>query len=129
MLLSNKDLVVRAIKLADIGFISALYFTFGIICAKLFDYMYGKFDEEKENKKTLFMRFLEICAMIWLTGVVSYLTRNFAELIPSPFDGIYGFSHVLVKELKTAGVFTFVFLFFQAHLKEKIVSFYNKVPL
>jgi hypothetical protein len=45
--------MIRGIKVIDIGFITALYLTFGIVLAKLCDRALGEFDEEKENQKPL----------------------------------------------------------------------------
>jgi len=45
--------MIRSIKILDIGFITAIYLTFGIVLAKLCDRILGEFDEEKENQKPL----------------------------------------------------------------------------
>ena len=49
------------------------------------------------------------------------------ELIPSPFDAIMGFEHLRVKELKNADIFTFVFIMFQSHLKNKLNYYYMNI--
>jgi len=125
----KKELIIRGLKIMDIGYITGIYFLLGIFCAKLFDTIYGKFDEKKEERKSDFRQAFEIVGLIWVVGVVIYIVKNIVELIPSPLDGLYGFSHMRVKELKSASVFTFIFLLFQAHLREKTEFYYNKLSL
>jgi hypothetical protein len=123
----DKDLSIRSIKLLDIGYITVIYFIIGIAMVKLCDIFFGKYDEEREKKKSSLRRGLECIAIMWLFGIVIYLVRNITELIPSPFDGIRGFDHMRVKELKDATIFTFVFLHFQEFFSEKFKSYYQLI--
>ena len=117
----------RSIKLLDIGYVTVIYFSVGMILAKLFDIIYGEFDEKREAKRPFFLRGLELLGMMWLSGIVIYFVRNLVELIPFPLEGVFGFKHLKLKELKGAAVFTFVFLYFQAHLRGKMNSFYSEL--
>lgn len=118
---------VRGLKILDIGYIACIYFIVGIACAKLFDKLLGPFDEKEEEKKSFLRKTLELVGMMWAFGAVAYIIRNLIEFIPSPFDGYYGFNHLLVKELKNAAVFTFVFFYFQSHFKTKLQAYYNSL--
>jgi hypothetical protein len=120
-----REIIIRSLKILDIGYITIIYLIIGLFFAKLFDTMYGKFDKEKETKKTRLQHILEISGIMWLSGVVVYIIKNLVELIPSPLDHIDGFDHLRVKELKNAGVFTFIFLYFQRYFKDKIQYFYD----
>ena len=116
----KKEVLIRGLKMIDIGYITIIYFFVGIFLAKMCDNYLGKFDEKKEEKKTLLKKTLEIIGLLWFYGVVIYIVRNLVEVIPSPVNGIGGFDHLLVKELKNATVFTLIFLSFQNHFQEKI---------
>ena len=118
---------VRGLKILDIGYIACIYFVVGIALAKVFDKLFGPFDEKEEAKKSFLRKTLELIGMMWVFGTVAYIIRNLIEFVPSPFNGYYGFNHLLVKELKNAAVFTFVFLYFQAHFKTKLQSYYNSL--
>ena len=113
----------------DIGYIAVIYFIIGIFlakqCDKLFNYLFGEFNETLEKQKTALRQFVEIIGMFWIIGIVIYAVRNIVELIPSPLDGIGGFKHKLVRELRSASVFTFVFIMFQDHLRDKIKYYYD----
>ena len=124
-----KELLLRGVKVLDIGFVTFIYFSLGMFFAKAFDNLYGPFKERKEKKKSFIKRFLEIVGMMWLSGIIIYIVRNTVELIPFPFDGLFGFNHLQLKELTNAGVFTFIFLYFQSHLRSKLVFFYDNLSL
>ena len=120
------DIPFRLIKILDIGYVTAIYFVVAIILAKIFDEMYGPFNKAAEEKKGMLQRTVELILMMWVYGIVIYLIRNIVELIPSPFDGMYGFEHDRLAELKYAAVFTFIFLYFHSYFREKLMYYYNE---
>ena len=120
-----EDLSIRGIKILDIGFIASMYFIIGVIASKLFDKLFGSFDPKKEQKKQIIQITLELIGMIWLIGASTYIVRNLTELIPSPFDGIFGFKHSKVKELATASVYTLIVMGYAYHFRAKL-EYFNK---
>jgi uncharacterized protein YqhQ len=121
-----EDLTIRSIKILDIGYIGLIYFVLGILLARLMQNFFKKFDKKKEDKTGFFRQIIELILIIWLFSVTTYIIRNVAELIPSPFDGLYGFEHKLVKELSGASTFVFIFLYFQDYYKDKFTYLYEK---
>ena len=117
--------MIRLIKIIDLGFIISIYGIGGLVFAKLLDKIYERFDKAKT--KTLVRNIIEMFLMLWVTGVVIYIFRNIIRMIPSPFHGLYGFDHNRVKELESMFIFTYVLLFFQRELKEKMLYIYNKI--
>lgn len=126
--LSN-DILMRSIKIIDIGYISILYITFSVICATLLDKIMGDFDEHHESTKSLWQLTAEFCLVIWFYGVLIYVVRNLVELIPFPLDKYHGFEHRRVKELSSAMVFTFTFVLFSSYLKKKLEFYYKFIKL
>ena len=116
----STDVIIRSIKILDIGYITVIYFTLGFLISVGISKLLGDFNAEVENKKSTLRLFLEIVGHIWLIGVLVYIARNVVELIPFPLNGVLGFEHKRVKELGNAAVFTFVLLFFQAQLRSKL---------
>lgn len=110
----------RIVKILDIGYTTLIYFMMGLIIAGIIDILYGKYDEKAEKKKSLTRKTLDLVGMIWLNGVIIYFIRNVAELIPSPFDGLYGFQHNRLKELDSAYVFDFVLIYNQPNLIKRM---------
>jgi len=125
----QKDIAFRLVKMADIGYITALYFIAGILLAKLcdiiFDALFGAHDDMMEARKSALQQMLELIGMFWIIGILAYLVRNIVELLPSPFDSIAGLKHLQVSDLRNAPVFMFIFLLFQDHLVNKIRYYYD----
>jgi hypothetical protein len=126
--LSN-DILMRSIKIIDIGYITVLYISLSLVCAIAVDKVMGEFDEKIEAKKPLWRLTLEFILTIWLYGVLIYVVRNLIELVPFPLDGYHGFSHKRVKELNSAMVFTFTFDLFSKYLKAKLDFYYKFLKL
>ena len=118
----QNEIILRSIKLVDIGYIAALSFIiayfFGYYLDRLFVYFYGT----DHAHKSAFILSLEILSQIIAVGMVSYISRNVFELIPFPLNGIYGYDHLRLKEMKTPGGFLMIFLvMFQYQLQNKII--------
>ena len=124
-----KSLLVRSIKLVDIGFLTVIYFALGILMAKSIDALYGEFDEEAEKRKSMIQITVELMLLMWLLGIIVYMTRNLVELIPFPLDNISGFDHLQLKELKGATVFVFILMHFTRHFRKKLQYYYDNIRL
>ena len=122
-----KEVVIRSIKILDIGFITAIYLTLGIVLAKICDRVLGELDEEKENQKPLWQVFIELFFYLWFIGIVVYVVRNVVQMIPFPFHGVYGYDHFRVKELINAVIFFVTFLHFQEYYQKKIKLLYVRL--
>jgi hypothetical protein len=116
----------RFVKILDIGYTTLLYFVLAIVIASLMDILYGKYDTEREKQKSVTRKTLDLVGMIWLNGIIIYVVRNIARLIPSPFNGLYGFQHNRLKELDSAYVFDFVLIYNQPNLVKRMqILFHN----
>jgi len=124
-----KGLFIRSIKLVDIGFLTVIYFALGILIAKGVDALYGEFDEEAEKRKSMIQITVELMLLMWLLGIIVYMTRNLVELIPFPLDNISGFDHLQLKELKGATVFVFILMHFTRHFRKKLQYYYDHISL
>ena len=118
--ISRIDLIRRSIKILDIGYITAIYFILGVILAVICDRSLGKFNIKEEKKKPLWQSILEMILYLWFLGVIIYIVRNVVSWIPFPFNNMYGFDHLKVKEVTSAATFSFAFLYFQQTYQDKI---------
>lgn len=125
----SKEIIIRIIKLLDIGYITTIYVILAIILAKLCDKYFGVFDEVSEEKKPLSQSIIELILHVWLIGIVIYIIRNLVPLIPFPLNGIYGFNHLKVKELSTATVFSIVFIYFYQYYQSKVKYILTKINI
>ena len=114
----RQDILIRTNKMIDIGFITTIYFLLGAIVANIITNFQTKFNSVEEDKKTLIHSSLNLIILIWINGVLIYIARTLVELIPYPFDNLFGFEHKKVKELGAATAFTFVLLYYQPNLND-----------
>lgn len=114
-----------AVKLTDIGLTTMYFFVTGLVFAKIFDLLYGEFDEGDYKEKSKIVLFLDILFHLFLVGVAAYILRNIVGMIPFPLDGVAGFQHGRLKELSGGTVLAMVLLFFQRNLRDKITFFAN----
>jgi len=124
----ENDILMRSIKILDIGYLTIVYVILAIICAKITDAVFGEFDEEQQNKRSMAVLSLEMILSLWIYGVLIYAIRNIVPLIPFPLNGVQGFDHMRVKEVTNPTIFTIVFLTYCAHLKSKISYYYKRLP-
>lgn len=124
---TKQDILMRSIKIIDIGYITVIYIAFSFFFAMVTDKIMGKFDEIKEATKPIWQLTLELIISVWLYGVLIYVVRNLVGFVPFPLDGYKGFEHDKVKELKSAMVFTFTYLLFSNYLKNKLSYYYVSV--
>jgi hypothetical protein len=115
----SKEIIIRMIKLFDIGYITTIYVILAIILAKICDKYFGEFDAVSEEKKPLSQSIAELILHLWLIGIIIYFARNLVPLIPFPLNGIYGFNHLKVKELTSASIFSIVFIYFYRYYQNK----------
>lgn len=123
----KSELGFRLTKIADIGYITILYAISALIIAKAFDKVSKRIDVEEDSTKSSLRLFFEITLYLWAAGILIYGIRNLMELVPSPLEGVYGLEHLRVKELGNAGVFVFIFFYFEESLKKKMTVLYNRL--
>jgi hypothetical protein len=116
----KKEIIIRGIKIIDIGYITTIYLILGILFAKMCDNFIGKFNEKTEKNKPIRRSILELILFLWFAAIVTYFVRNLIPLIPFPLNGIYGFDHLKVKELTSAATFSLAFFIFNQHYQEKV---------
>lgn len=120
--------IVRVIKLVDICAITTLYFVMACAGSIFVDsVVMGPYDTVKETKKSTGRLMLDLLIYAALFSVLMYAVRNITEMIPSPLNGLYGFEHHRLSELKTAGIFSIVFFWMQYNLRYKVDYLYERV--
>ena len=121
------DVLMRSIKMLDIGFITIVYIALALLASKGIDTVMGEFDPEKEAKKPFWRRTLEMVVLFWLFGVLIYIVRNIVQHIPFPLNGVQGFDHFRVSELGSAEVFSIAFVIFNNNIKKMMEFYYHQL--
>jgi hypothetical protein len=119
------------IKIFAIFYVSVLYTIFGIYITTLLD-EYGINDlliNNDDKNDSIFRLIFETSVVVGVIAVFAFIGRNLIQIIPFPFDGLFGFKYDNVKEV-AAGSILLVFMFtFSASLFNKIEILRNKLNL
>jgi hypothetical protein len=121
------NLPFRAIKVLDIGYISAIYYITALYISVYIDSLYGTFTPAIESKKSTARLIAETVGQIFIMMTVFYIMRNVVEYIPSPFHGIAGHDHYRLKELAGATMFIIMFMFYQRNFKTRAEYIYSRI--
>lgn len=116
----TKEIVVRSIKMLDIGWAATVYFAAAIFFVKLLNWRVVPRDFDEDKKKSTAQLCAEVILKVWFIGVLAYITRNLFELVPWPFQGVYGYEHLKVKEVTNSAVFVAFMVVFDASLQNKV---------
>jgi len=120
----TKEVVIRSIKILDIGILTVVYFSIGYITSWLLNKLYYTFNPNENHNKGIL--FLEVCGQVFVIGIIIYIIRNLIQLIPFPLEGIYGYKHNLVRELYSGGIaIAFGIFYAQSNIKTKLDYIFN----
>jgi hypothetical protein len=117
---------IYAIKCLDIGFVTCIYAVMAIICAAITDRLLDDTPQE-EHSKPAWRRMVDMVCIMWLYGMLIYFARNLVPHIPFPLDNVSGYSHMRLKELHNATVFTFLYMLFSEKIKSRLMRYYNLI--
>ena len=127
---NNTPIEFRLVKIMDIGYTGGIYFIVALIYVYILKKVFGKYDavaQEKDKKKSVYRNGGESFFMMWFFAIVTYITTNLVELIPSPFNNLYGFQHLKLKQLTGGPAFALIFMFYQPNFRGKLNTFFTKL--
>lgn len=115
-----KDFALRSIKVVDIIFITMIYFAIGFILAFFLDLSSEKLYGFHYDAKSTVVLIGEVLFQVTALTVCAYFLRNLVQLIPFPFEGVYGFEHLRVKEVSSGTLITTFGTIFFYDLQNKL---------
>jgi hypothetical protein len=121
------ELQTRGIKMIDIAYVAAIYLTLGAVLSISIDRELGKFDPNDADDKSTIQLYGEVLLHFACIGILMYIVRNTVEWIPFPLNGVYGYDHMRLNELRNAGLFGVIFFLFQNNLKDKLIYISKRV--
>ncbi len=104
------------VKTLGVAWVGVLCFVFAFIVSRFIDNYTPKLDKSKPKWQT----FIEVCLQFGIIGVIVYLSRVFIKKIPFPLDGLQGYEHSALGELRSLPLMVFIFMFFQVKTHEKM---------
>lgn len=117
----TEEFQIRGIKIIDIAYVSAIYLTLGAVLSISIDRQLGKFNPVEADKQSSALLYGEVLLHFACIGILMYIVRNVVEWIPFPLNGVAGFDHMKLNELRNAGLFGVIFFLFQNNLRDKLV--------
>ena len=114
------------VKMLDICYVSNLYLFLGVISSALISrYIFIPYDVNRPYLLNLFF-------LIFFVSIISifvFIIRKLIKFyIPSPFDGVAGFKHKLLKEINGNVILAFAFLIYLTdNLREYSHMLYNYI--
>jgi len=113
--------------ITDLTFVTTYYLVIGFVVSLLLNHIIETLDTRNFKDLPTWQLGLEITAHTLVLSIAFYMIRNIVRCIPYPFEGAAGYKHELLYELDGGIVFSFLVLFFQRNLIEKISIFQNRV--
>jgi hypothetical protein len=117
----KNDIIIKTIRILDIGYITILFFTIGIIASTILDIMHDLLFTKKHKKRLISVIF-EIIIMIILTGIVAHTCKNILDIIPSPLTRYYN-NNYNIQELISISSFIILLFILEKNLKKNIHRF------
>ena len=123
----SDEFQTRGVKIIDIAYVTAIYLTLGAVLSISIDRQLGKFDPQEADKVSTAQLYGEVLLHFACIGILMYIVRNIVEWIPFPLNGVYGYDHMRLNELRNAGLFGVIFFLFQNNLREKLIYLSKRV--
>ena len=116
----TKELIIRSIKLLDMGYAGAVNILSAIFLVSIINKIEGEYNQLEEEKKSTGKLLLNVILKMWLIVVLAYIVRNLFHMIPFPLEGVYGYKHMKVGEVTSSSIFIAFMVVFDKPLQEKI---------
>jgi hypothetical protein len=104
------------VKLLGVAWVGAFTFVFAFFISSVLDKLTPRLDPRRSR----FRLILEISTQFAVIGVITYGSRVLIKNIPFPLDGLNGYDHSTLGELRSLPLFVFIFMFFQSRTQEKM---------
>jgi hypothetical protein len=107
---------VHFVRLLGVAYVGALSFLFAFLFSHWLDQITPGLDKKKPKWRT----FVSVVLQFGLIGALMYLTRGIIKKIPFPLEGIAGYIHSQLGELRALPLIVFIFMFYQTKTQEKM---------
>ena len=130
--MSKSGIMLRNIKIIDIGLLGMYYFIGSLVFITLFNKVFrtifrtNKYPIEKVSTLTLF---LQTCFQAASISVISFYLRHFVRGIPYIFNGMYGYDHFRTKEVNGGVVIAFAMITVFSDFKERAIELAKRLEL
>jgi hypothetical protein len=121
-----QDVVVRTLKMGDIMYSTTAYFVMALVTVVALNSFLGTRKTPVERTSTARI-VLEIIGHGAFLAVLGYVARNLFELVPFPLEGVYGFKHLKVSEVRNSAVFIAFIVSFDRQLRDLVGELQKRI--
>ena len=114
------------IRLVDISMIGILYFIGGVCISNILNNIFHKYDEEVYDNTPTYEILLELFLHSSLIMILAWFLRSLIYKIPFPLDGLYGYNHSKLSEIKGGILISFSIFVLLTDFRKKIVHLSKK---
>jgi hypothetical protein len=108
--------MIAAVKALAVAWVAILCFLFSFVVSRTLDRVTPPLDRSKPTWRT----FLEVVLQFGVIGIIAYFARLLIKKIPFGLDGVDGYVHSQLGELRSLPLLVFIFMFFQKRTQEKM---------
>ena len=127
----KEDIIVRLIKILNMGYANVIFIIPTIFVATMLDKkVYSKIHfskVKKDEEKEIIPLLGEILIILTINGIVAYILRNILQKVPFPFEGVYGFDHMKIMEVRSGAAILVVLMYFATTIVNKIKTLQQKI--
>ena len=119
--------MLELVRLVGVAYVALLSFVFSFLFSHWLDKITPKLDKSKKK----WAIFIEVALQFALIGALMYLTRGVIKKIPFPLEGVSGYIHSQLGELRSLPLIVFIFMFFQKRTQDKmsyLISTQSVIP-
>ena len=90
------------------------------IIAFLASHWLDQITPELDKKRSKVRVFVAVSLQFALIGALIYMSRSLIKKVPFPLDGVSGYKHSSLGELRSLPLIVFIFMFFQRKTQDKM---------
>tara|TARA_X000000368_G_scaffold74035_3_gene54452 strand:- start:1196 stop:1588 length:393 start_codon:yes stop_codon:yes gene_type:complete len=130
--MGKSGIMLRNIKIIDIGLLGMYYFVGSLIFITLFNKVFRtifRTDKYPIKKVSTLTLFLQTCFQAGSISIISFYLRHFVRGIPYIFNGMYGYNHFRTKEVNGGVVIAFAMITVFSDFKERAIELAKRLEL
>jgi hypothetical protein len=109
-------MLVKIVRLLGVAYVGALSFILAFLASHWLDQITPPLSKKHSKLRT----FLSVVVQFALIGALIYLARGFIKKVPFPLNGVAGYDHAKLGELRSLPLIVFIFMFFQRKTQDKM---------
>jgi len=108
--------MIHFIRLLGVAYVGILSFVLSYLASHWLDKITPPLNEKNPKWKI----FAEVSLQFGLIGALIFLSRGLIKKIPFPLEGVSGYIHSQLGELRSLPLIVFIFMFFQQRTQDKM---------